>query len=580
MMLDLKIVGGTIVDGSGAPRYQGDVGIKNGKIVSLGKVADRARQSIDAVGKIVSPGFVDVHTHYDAQVFWDPTLSPSCYHGITTVFGGHCGFGIAPLSQESGAYLQPMLARVEGMPLESLQKGAKWNWTSFAEYLSRFEGTLAINAGFLAGHSTIRRYVMGPEACKREATSAELAQMKEVLRQAIRDGAMGFSSSLSVTHNDADGIPVPSRHASREEVMQMYSVVSEFEGTVAEIAPPSVDFNTDTYAVLTDVSLAARRPVNWNVVGVWQGTPEELEGLELRLGASDYARERGAEVIALTMPKTPTTRLNLVSGFVFDAFDGWAPLFRLTIPERMVKLRDPLYRASLKQKAEAQQGVLKVLAQWGKIIVAEAFAPQNKHYQGRLIGDIAAEEGRDPFDVLLDIALADELKTSLMPKLPEDTLELYRARAKLLANSRTVLGASDAGAHLDMTDTFGFAMSLLETGVRKFQVISLEQAVHHLTQRPAQLVGLKERGVLKLGWHADVVVFDAAEVGASPLYTRTDLPANGARLYADAKGIHHVIVNGREIIRDSEYLGVPAGTVFRPGRDTYTVPIAANGGRK
>jgi N-acyl-D-aspartate/D-glutamate deacylase len=574
-MLDLKIVGGTIVDGSGAPRYQGDVGIKNGKIVSLGKIADRARQTIAAAGKIVSPGFVDVHTHYDAQVFWDPTLSPSCYHGVTTVFGGYCGFSIAPLSQESGAYLQPMLARVEGMPLESLEKGADWNWTTFAEYLSRFEGTLAINAGFLAGHSTIRRYVMGPDALKREATPAELAQMKEVLRQAIRDGAMGFSSSLSVTHNDADGIPVPSRHASREEVMELYSVVSEFEGTVAELLP-SINFTPETYKLLADASLAAQRPVNWNVLGIHRGTSQELKEVEYRLGASDYARERGAEVIALTIPQATTTRLNFASGFVLDAINGWAPFFRLSIPERMAKLQDPKFRADFRKQAEAELGPLRMLVEWNNIVIIEVFSPQNKRQEGRLVGDIAAEAVRDPFDVLIDISLADELKTSFMPKTPKDTLEIFKARANLWTDSRTVVGGSDAGAHLDMIDTFAFAISLLESGVRKFKVVSLEQAVHNLTQKPAQLMGLTDRGLLKLGWYADIVVFDADEVGLCPIHTRMDLPASGVRLYADAKGINHVIVNGREIIRDNEYLGLPAGTLLRPGKDTYTVTIPAH----
>ena len=292
-MLDLKITGGTIVDGSGNLRYRGNVGIRNGRIAALGKIDEPAREEIDAQGKVVSPGFIDVHTHYDAQAFWDPTLSPSCYHGVTTILGGFCGFSIAPLSKESAAYLMPMLARVEGMPLQSLASGVPWDWSSFAEFLSRLEGKLAINAGFMAGHSTIRRYVMGTRAVGEMATPQELETMKEVLRESIRGGALGLSTTLSISHNDADGKPVPSRHASREEVYALASVVGEFEGTSLEMIP-AIDFTEDTYEVLTQYSLAAKRPVNWNALTLMGIGPAALAQVEQKLRATDYARARGA----------------------------------------------------------------------------------------------------------------------------------------------------------------------------------------------------------------------------------------------------------------------------------------------
>jgi N-acyl-D-aspartate/D-glutamate deacylase len=573
-MLDLKITGGTIVDGTGAERYQGDLGIRDGRIVALGEVTEEARKTIDASGKVVAPGFVDVHTHYDAQVFWDPTLSPSCYHGITTVVGGFCGFSIAPLSEESGAYLMPMLARVEGMPLESLAAATDWSWRSFADYLGRIEGTLAINAGFVAGHSAIRRHVMGPAAIEREATPEEIETMQDLLRESIRGGALGFSSTLSVTHNDPDGNPVPSRHASREEVLALYSVCSEFEGTIAELLP-SLEFDQATYDILTDASLAAQRPVNWNAVGTAGRGSDEKAANEHKLKATDYARSKGAEVIALAIPCGATIRLNMAGGMVFDAFNGWAPLFRHSIPERIELLRDPAYRAELRDKASAEAGLLQRLAKWDNLRVAEVFNQTNRKYEGRMICDIAAEEGRDPFDVFCDIAIADELKTSFMPQFPEDTAEIAQARVELIEDSRTVAGASDAGAHLDMNDTFAFATGLLGSAMRRFGAISLERAVYNLTDKPARLFGLRKRGQLKEGWHADVVVFDPDTVGPGETYTRTDLPAGGMRLYSDPTGIHHVVVNGREIIRDSQYLGTPAGEILRPGVSTYTVSIPA-----
>ena len=573
-MLDLKIVGGTIVDGSGNPRYQGDLGIRDGMIVAIGEVDEAASQTIDASGRIVAPGFIDIHTHYDVQVFWDPTLSPSCYHGVTTIIGGYCGFSIAPLSDESGAYLMPMLARVEGMPLESLQAATDWKWSSFADYLSRFEGSVAINTGFLAGHSTIRRYVMGPDSILREATPEEIGEMKELLRESIRGGALGFSTTLAATHNDGDGNPVPSRHASREEIIELYSVCSEFEGTTVEFLP-AVDFDQSTYDILTDVSLAAQRPVNWNAIGVGTLNKRETEEREYKLAATDYARERGAEVIALALPMGGSVRLNMYSGFVFDAFKGWAAMFRIPVPERMEKLRDPEFRAELKRGGEEGEGVIQRLARWDRLLVSEVFSEENAAYKGRAIKDIAEEEGRDAFDVFIDMALADGLKTSFMPVMMEETEEVYRARAELIEDTRTVVGASDAGAHLDMIDSAMYATRFLANVVRAYEAMPLEQAVRHLTIEPAKLVGVKDRGLLKQGWHADVVIFDEATVGDGGVYTREDLPAGGARLYGDALGIQHVIVNGKEIIRDNTYLGTPAGQVLRPGTDTYTVGIPA-----
>jgi len=577
-MLDLKITGGTIVDGSGKLRYRGDVGIKNGRIAALGKVDEQAREEIDAQGKVVSPGFIDVHTHYDAQAFWDPTLSPSCYHGVTTILGGFCGFSIAPLSKESAAYLMPMLARVEGMPLESLASGVPWDWSSFAEFLSRLEGKLAINAGFMAGHSTIRRYVMGPRAVGERATPQELEAMKELLRESIRGGALGFSTTLSISHNDADGKPVPSRHASREEVYELASVVGEFEGTSLEMIP-AIDFTEDTYEVLTQYSLAAKRPVNWNALTLMGVGPGSQAQVEQKLGATDYARARGAEVIALTVPQTPTIRVNLHSGFVFDTLPGWAPFFRLPIEERIEKLKDPSFRVQLKAGANSEKGLLKFMADWSNMKVSAVFAPENKPYEGRLIGEIATEQKRDPFDVFVEVAIADGLKTSFMPQFPAESLELYRERAKLWADDRTVIGASDAGAHLDMIDTFAVPTVVLELAVRKYGVISLEQAIHQLTAKAAGLVGLRERGELREGWHADIVIFDPNQVARGEVYTREDLPGGCMRLYADACGIHNVIVNGREIIREGTYLGSPAGVILRPGKDTYTVKISGGAGR-
>ena len=286
-MLDLIIRNGQIIDGTGTPGFAGDIGIKDGRIAAIGRVSEAAQQTIDATGHVVSPGFVDVHTHYDAQVFWDGTLTPSCYHGVTTIFGGHCGFSIAPLSKEAAPYLLNMLSRVEGMPANSLAEGVPWDWETFGEYLGKLDGKLGVNAGFMAGHSAIRRVVMGKRAVGEKATPDELERMKALLAQSLAQGAMGFSSTVSPTHNDADGNPVPSRHASREELIELARVCRDYEGTSLEFLPAVGRFSHEIKQLMSDLSAAAQRPLNWNALNA--GDPETMAN---QLSATDFARSQ------------------------------------------------------------------------------------------------------------------------------------------------------------------------------------------------------------------------------------------------------------------------------------------------
>jgi N-acyl-D-aspartate/D-glutamate deacylase len=317
------------------------------------------------------------------------------------------------------------------------------------------------------------------------------------------------------------------------------------------------------------MSLAAQRPLNWNVF-----VPGNPALDQSQLGASDYARERGADVIALTPAQPVITRINLHSAFIFDAFHGWAETMRLPIPERINALKDPTLRKALDRGANSEEsGVLMFMAGWAGYTVDEAALPGNKSLEGRTIGDIAAERGVKPFDALLDLAIEEELKTSFIPLLYGDDDFSWANRVDAWNDSRTVVGASDAGAHLDMIDTFSFSTQLLSNAVRKRRLLSVEQAVHHLTEVPAKLVGLKERGLLQTGYCADIVVFDPDRVDCSPTYTRHDLPGGAGRLYADALGIEHVFVNGMEIIRHNEFTGVLPGKILRSGTDTATVAM-------
>jgi N-acyl-D-aspartate/D-glutamate deacylase len=572
-MLDCIIKDGTLVDGSGAPRRQADVGIRSGRIAAIGKITESARQSIDAGGKIVAPGFVDIHTHFDAQAFWDPALTPSSLHGVTTVVGGNCGFSIAPLTPEAGPYLMRMLSRVEGMPLEALEAGVPWNWRSFGEYLDRLEGRLAINSGFLVGHSALRRVVMGEAAVGHEATAAQIDEMVALLHSSIAAGGLGFSSSQAPTHNDGEGKPVPSRWASRGEMLALAGAIREHEGTSLEFIPTVGLFGDEHRDLMASMSRAADRALNWNVLNVVGAAPDIYRS---QLAASDYAREQGGRVVALTLPQPMALRLNLVSGFVFDALPGWAEVIALPIEQRKRAFADPAVRQRLDAGANSDAaGVFRFFGWWANYRVDEIFKPENASARGRNIGDLAQEAGKSSFDTMLDLALSDDLRTSFMPSIPGTDDETWRLRAEVWRDPRALIGASDSGAHLDMIDTFALSTTFLSEGVRQRELISLEEAIHQITDRPARFYGIRDRGRLAEGWHADIVVFDEERVAPGPIHTRSDLPAGAARLYAEAEGIDHVLVNGIEIVRGKTCTGATPGTVMRSGRDTQTVTAGA-----
>jgi N-acyl-D-aspartate/D-glutamate deacylase len=574
-MVDLSIEGGYVVNGTGTPGRVADVAVHGGRIVSVsepGRGNEPAARTIDGTGLVVAPGFVDIHTHYDAQLFWDPCATPSPLHGVTTVIGGNCGFSLAPAGPDHADYLTRMLARVEGMPLDALRAGLDWRWTSFADWLDRLDGQLGVNAGFLVGHSSLRRAVMGEDAIGSTADEQQVAAMQRLLRSSLAAGALGLSSSQAPTHNDGAGHPVPSRSADTSELLALASTVRGQPGTTLELIVAGClnRFSDEEIDLMASMSKAADRPLNWNVLAVSALDPE---GWQHQLHASDVASGRGAHVVALTMPHLMRIRLSFLSGFVLDALPGWGDVISLPVAERLVALRDPDVRHRLDAGAHSPEaGVLAGLANWKVLEVAEVFAPQNTAYEGRNIGDIAGELGRDPFDVLLDIVCADELRTALRPPAFGDSDQDWAERARAWHDDRTIIGASDAGAHLDMMCGAIYSTSLLGAGVRERQLIRLEEAVHQLTSVPARLYGLRDRGVLSEGARADIVVFDPTTIAHGPERTRNDLPGGASRLYADAVGVEHVLVNGTEIVRRGELTGALPGQLLRSGRDTTTVP--------
>jgi len=567
-MLDLVVRNGEVVDGSGAAPKRADIGVRAGRIVAIGNIDEDAAETIDADGQIVAPGFVDIHTHYDAQVLWDPATTPSPLHGVTTIVGGNCGFTIAPIEDSEIDYLTRMLARVEGMPLESLLEGVKYDWRTFGEYLDKIDGNIAVNAGFLVGHSAIRRVVMGDDAIGNEASDEQIDKMRKILGESLAGGGLGFSSSQATTHNDANGDPVPSRFATPAELVALCEETGEHEGTTLEFIPHVGAFEDHHRQLMADMSRAANRPLNWNVL-----VPNAANGpyVESQLGASDFASEHGGKVLALTVPDVMTTFLTFKAGFVLDALPGWRKTMALPVDEKMKALSDPIERKRLADGASSPEaGMLRGLANWKNMIIVETFSPENDGLVGRTVGEVAQERGQDPFDALCDISMLDDLRTIIQPPLAGNDDASWALRRDVWRDPRAVVGASDAGAHLDMLSTFSFSTAMLRS-VREHNLMPIEEAVSLLTDRQARLYGIRERGRLTEGWHADLVVFDPATIKPGPVSWRNDLPADAGRLYAEAEGIAHVITNGTEIVRGTQLTGNNPGTLLRSGRDTETV---------
>jgi N-acyl-D-aspartate/D-glutamate deacylase len=574
-MLDLVLRNGLVVDGTGAPARRADIGVRDGRIVAVGDVEDSAAREIDCDGLVVAPGFIDPHTHYDPQIMWDPAVTPSSLHGVTTVLGGNCGFTIAPMQEPHGEYLIPMLARVEGMPVDALWAMLDFKWDSFGSWLARLDGNVAVNAGFMCGHSTIRRLVMGEDAVGHRATPDQIDAMTRLLHQSLDEGALGFSSSAGGAHLDHEGNPVPSRHASREEFLTLCAALRDHEGTWMEYIPTIEPMFTDEVReLMADMSVAAGgRSLNWNLLTI-RGGEAEAQSRANRLAASDLASARGGDVIALTPPEPTSTRLSFVTGFVYDTIPQWREIIHTPPEERIRLLADPAVRDRLRAGAASAAG--RPLTDFARTTVSDVGDPALSHHVGRRIGDIAAERNADPLDTLFDITIEDQLRTGFEPEFTGDDEATWQERVKLFRDRRVLVGGSDAGAHVDMTKTFAGSTRFLGEYVRNRGYVSLEEAVQLITDAPARIFGLRERGRLAEGWHADICVFDAQRVDRGPIHLTADLPTGAQRLNADAIGIEHVFVKGVPIASGGELTGETPGTVFRSGRDTETV--IRNGG--
>lgn len=537
MSYDLKITGGTIVDGSGKPGFAGDVGIKDGKVVALGKAEGPAASTIDARGKVVCPGFVDVHTHYDAQILWDRMLSISPWHGVTTTVIGNCGFGVAPTRAAHRKLILQTLEKVEGMSLDALHAGLgeEWPFETFPQYLDTLEKNgAAINVAALFGHTPLRLYVMGEESTERAATPDEIATMKKLVREAMEAGAIGFGTSVSVSHNGYAGKPVPSRQATVDEMDAMVSVLGDLKRGLMQITIGR-DFSTRHMA---EVSRKYGVPVTWTALLSHLYGPG---GHRKQLDLAAEQRKSGALVVPQVSCRPLNFEFTFAEPFIFDVMKFMNELAAADAKAPGTRRRayaDPAWREKLRSE------VTPLFQRWWERVVI-AWAPSARELEEMPLAVAAAKLGKDPVDLALDLALANDLQARFrMAVMNFDEKEV----AELITDPNTIIALSDAGAHASQLCDACYSTHLLGHWVRERKTFSIEEAVHNLTQRPAEMFGITDRGILAAGRPADVVVFDPKTVGPGPLKRVYDLPAGADRLISEASGIDAVIVNG-ELIR-------------------------------
>ena len=540
-MTDGQIVirGGTVIDGTGSPGRKADVAISEGKIAAIDDRLTGERE-FDAGGQVVTPGFIDIHTHYDAQAFWDPWLTPSAFHGVTSVIAGNCGFSIAPIRPEHVALMAHTLQHVEDMSFDTLSAGVPWSeFESFRDYLGALgkRGT-ALNYGCYVGHTAVRLYVMGDEAYERSAKPDEIDAMKEVVRDSLAAGAIGFASSHNPMHNGDQGRPVPSRLSDLEELAALLEPLRDAQKGVVALLPAGIIKNPEVFKLQKEIG----RPFTWTALLTIQGFPYHEKVVE----EHDEAWRDGVEVWPQVSCRPLVFQMNLAEPFTLNSRQSFAALMASTREERMAAYRDPAWRAATWEELGTRGKGLPF--NWPSLSVAES--DSRPDLVGRKVVELAEELGCTPLDVILDISLADDLQTRFWSVLANDDPE---GIAWLLPRDHVLLGLADSGAHVSQLCDACFATDLLGNWVRDREVMPLERAVHKLTGEPASVYGLADRGTIEVGKAADVCVFDPGTVAPGPLRRVRDFPAEGERLTADSpEGITHVLVNGVPIRVDGQ----------------------------
>jgi N-acyl-D-aspartate/D-glutamate deacylase len=562
-MHDVIIRGADICDGTGVARRRGDVAVRDGRIAEVGTVDGATRRTIDADGLTLAPGFIDLHTHYDCQVSWDRALTPSCWHGVTTVVMGNCGFSIAPCRPADRELLMRMLLYVEGMPTEALRAGIHWEWETFPEYLDTLERWRpGLNLAVFVGHAAIRYYVMGAAATQRAATDDELRRMQDVVREALRAGACGFSTSESPTHFFGDGTPVPSRVAPREEIRALASVLGEFGRGITEIAPRhtigGTEGKSDDQRFYIEVAKASGRPVTWAPL---QHSPFDPEGALRLIEEARAAQADGARVVPQVGCRPLEIRISFgASSIATENNPFWRTIFHKPEAERRALFASAAFRDELRTMSSAGSWVAALAPSWEQLFLRYSPVTAHAAWTDAPLTTIAAARGGDPVDALLDLSLESDLRCQFgIPILNTDE----RIVGELIRHPAGILALSDAGAHVDTLSDQGFTTHLLSHWVRERQALSLEEAVRLLTSAPARLYGLGRRGEIRPGYAADLVLFAPATVGLQRTELVADLPGGAARLIQRATGVEYVMVNGEVLIDGGKETAARGGAVLR-----------------
>lgn len=553
-MLDLIIRNGTIVDGTGMPGFSGDLAIKDGRIVATGNISEEAIEEIDASGKIVSPGFIDPHTHFDAQLLWDGRAKPAIEHGITTIVPGNCSLSLAPLKAEHRMKLVGMFNQIEEMPIKAFEEGVEWNWETFEEFLGRIKRDLTINVAPLVGHSVLRLWVMGDASMQRTATNEELEQMQALLRECLANGAIGLSTSF--VDMDETLQPVPSRYADQRELHALCEVLGEFN-RILQIVHEFYDADLTVARIdqLAEISLKYKITTTFSPLFVNAIEDDSVSKVMARV---DEQFKRGARV----WPQVQTRPIDIsfcfeVPSLLFIRLPNWYQIMRFgSHDEILAAFRDEDRRKQLVAEAETMAPL------WDMLVLRQVSSDANRQYLGQTLAEIAASRNTSTIETMIDLSLEEDLQAhflaSNMGHTDNDII------GDLLSNPRVHLGASDGGAHILSFSTYGDTGYLFSEFVRNCQALSLEEAVKKITLDTANIWSMQDRGVLRSGFAADVTIFDANTIARGDEYYTNDVPGDGHRYVRDAVGVDTVIIGGTVAYQDGEYTDSANGTII-PG---------------
>ena len=559
MAHDLLIKNAKICDGTGAPAYGGSVALTAGKITAVGQVSGTARREINADGLVLAPGFIDIHTHYDAQISWDPLLTSSCWHGVTTVLMGNCGVGVAPCRPTERGVMAWDLVNVEAMPYDVLLNGVSWEWESFPQYMAAIERRgMGLNAGFLVPLSALRFYVMGEAASERAANPEEIQRMTQLFQEAMQAGAYGFSLSLIPRHIGYQGKPLASRLASKDELGALARVMRELRRGVIEVAliRKAGVLSDEELEVLLHLAQESQRPVTWLALIHMPDMPGACEQMLARV---QPFMKRGLRIPPQVNPRPIVQFYTLRNPFLFSEFPSWKGAFNRTVEEQVALYRSPAFRQAFRDDLQAGRGLL-FRNQWDRLHVTRVATEQNQQFLNKSIQEIATHLHKDPVDTLLDLAVDEETALGVTVSIINADPE---AVGKLITLPDVLIGLSDAGAHVDQHCEAGVPTYILHEWVQKRQVLTLEEGVRRITSELADFLGLTTKGRVAPGMDADLVLFDPTAVKPYPSEWVNDLPGGKPRLIERSAGIAYTLVGGEVLFAHNEYQGGLPGRIIR-----------------